>query len=142
MSITIATDDVKRKCMIPSSETGYDDAIDDLIDEMQPAVEHTIADEYLNNTGDSDLQAALKLGILELISAEFLEQMSREAGATEQFVVGGLTIGERKERGADLLTRGKARLEPYLKAALPMMSESEAKSNTTDAEAAFADEEW
>ena len=142
MSITITKSDVKRKCMIPSSETGYDDAIDDLIEEMQPAIEHTIADEYLGNTGDTDLQAALKLGMLELISAEFLEQMSREAGATEQFAVGGLTIGERKERGADLLTRGKARLEPYLKAALPMMSESEAKSTTVDAEAVFADEEW
>lgn len=142
MSITITKSEVKRKCMIPSADTTYDDAIDDLIDEMQPAVEHTIADEYLNDTGDTDLQAALKLGILELISAEFLEQMSREAGATEQFVVGGLTIGERKERGADLLARAKARLEPYLKAALPMMSESEAKSTTTDAEAVFADEEW
>jgi hypothetical protein len=141
MAITITRADVKRKCMIPTSDTTYDSAIDSSIAEMQPAIEHSIADEYLSNTGDTDLQAALKLGILELISAEFLEQMTREAGAAEQFAIGGLTIGERKERGADLRTRGTARLDPYLKAMLPMMSESDAKSTTLDAESAFDEEE-
>ena len=115
MAISITKAEVKRKCAIPSANTSYDSDIDSLISEVQPAVEYTIADIYLNDTGNSKLQSALKLGILEIISGEFLEQLCREIGASEEFSVAGVSIGERKERGQALILQGSARLASFLK---------------------------
>jgi len=137
MAITITRAEVKRKCMIASGETTYDSDIDNLISEMQPAIEYTIADCYLSETGDARLQAALKLGMLEIISGEFLEQLCRELGATEEFEVGSITIGERKERGQALILQGAARLAPFLKSMQPSQSETAAQSTTLEAERAF-----
>ena len=141
MAITITRADVKRKCMIPTSETAYDSSIDSLISEMQPAVEYTIADEYLADTGSTGLQAALKLGILEVISGEFLGQLARELGNMEQFSVGGVTVGEMKERGPELVQQGAARLVPLLKSMQLMMSGSAISSTTEDTEQTFGLEE-
>lgn len=137
MAITITKAEVKRKCMIPSADTTYDSSIDSLISEMQPAVEYTVADAYLADTGNTGLQAALKLGILEIISGEFLQQLAREMGNTEEFSIGGVTIGQMKEWGPAILQQGAARLAPFLKSMQPMMSESAVASTTEDAEATF-----
>jgi len=141
MAITITRADVKRKCMIPTSDTTYDASIDSLISEMQPAAEYIIADAYLADTGNIGLQAGLKLGVLEVISGEFLQQLARELGNMEQFSVGGVTVGEMKERGPVLVQQGAARLAPFLKSMQPMMSESEVSSTTTDVEPTFCLEE-
>lgn len=112
MSITITTDDVKRKCMI--SDSTYDSDISALISETQPAIEKRILSVHLDNTGDTDLQALLKLGMLELICAEFLEQLRREPGATEFFEAGKISIGKMYVDGEKLGGQGAERLAPYL----------------------------
>ena len=137
MAITITRADVKRKCMIPTSETAYDTSIDSLISEMQSAVEYTIADSYLSDMGDVGLQAALKLGILEIVSGEFLQQLAREFGNMEEFSVGGVTVGQMKERGPELVQQGAARLAPFLKSLQPMMAESVVSSTTSGTDPTF-----
>jgi len=139
MAITITTAEVKRKAMITTSD--YDTSISALISEMQPALEYSIADSYLAATSDTNLQATLKLGMLEIITGEFLEQLRREVGSSEQFGVAGLTMGESPQRGVDLIQQGATRLAPYLKSALPMMSENLPASTTADEEAVFSVEE-
>jgi len=139
MAISITAAEVKRKAMISTSS--YDDAISALISEMQPALEYSIADSYLAATSDTKLQATLKLGMLEVITGEFLEQLKREAGASEQFSVAGLAIGPSSQNGVDLIQQGASRLAPFLKSALPMMSENLAASTTSDSETVFEVEE-
>ncbi len=139
MSISITTADVKRKCMVSTSD--YDSSISSLISEMQPALEHSIADAYLDDTSDTNLQATLKLGMLEMISGEFLEQLRHEAGASGEVSVAGVSLGAEAQTGADLIQQGATRLAPYLKAALPMMSESLPASTTSDAEPVFSVDE-
>ena len=84
MAITITRAEVKRKCMIPAADTTYDFDIDALVAEMQPSIEYAIADEYLSDTGNTRLQATLKLGILEIVSGEFLQQLNRAIAAVLQ----------------------------------------------------------
>ena len=141
MAITITVADVKRKAMIATSNTDYDSAITSLISEMQGPLEYSIADSYLGDTSDVKLQATLKLGMLEIITGEFLEQLRREIGSAEQFAVAGLSLGEATQRGTDLVQQGATRLAPYLKSALPMTSESSSSSSSADDEAVFAVEE-
>ncbi len=135
MSISITTAEVKRKCMVTTSD--HDTSISALISEMQPALEHSIVDAYLDDTSDTNLQATLKLGMLEIISGEFLEQLRREAGAAEQFSAGGVSLGEAVQTGVELIQQGAARLAPYLKAALPMMHDSACSSNTSSKQLSF-----
>ena len=139
MAISITTADVKRKAMI--SVADYDTSIAALITEMQPALEYSIADSHLAATSNANLQATLKLGMLEMITGELLEQLRRELGSVEQFGVAGLTMGESPMRGVDLIQQGATRLAPYLKSALPMMSENLPASTTVDDEAVFSVEE-
>lgn len=139
MAITISAADVKRKAMIATSD--YDSAISALIAEMQPALEHSISPEHLANTADTNLQAVLKLGMLEIITGEFLEQLAREPGATEAFSVAGLSIGETARRGVDLIQQGATRLAPFLRGMLPMMCECGTSSSTKDANTVFSVDE-
>lgn len=111
MAITITTDDVKRKCMIDSNE--FDSEISALISEMQPAVEKGIIGEHLDNTDDTDLQALLKLGILEIISGEFCNQMNRDRSETEEFRAAGISFGAKPVSGDSLMAQGAKRLRPY-----------------------------
>ena len=142
MAISITAAEVKRKAMIASGDTTYDSDIGSLITEMQPAIEHSIADCYYDDTSDTKLQAALKLGILEIITGEFLEQLHRKIGASEQFSIAGVSLGASVERGLDLMQQGAVRLEPYLKSALPMMSDNLPASTTDGDDTVFAlDEE-
>ncbi len=140
MAITITRAEVKRKCMIPASETTYDDDIDALISEMQPSIEYTIAETYLNDTGNTKLQAVLKLGILEILSGEFLQQLYREAGASEEFKVGSVTMGTRREYGSKLIEQGTARLRPFRKAIDGLSDEAQLSSTTRDADRTFTDD--
>jgi len=113
MPLAVTRSDVKRKCMVAASDTGYDAAIDALIAEMLPAIEHSIDPAYLANTSDAGLQAELRLGALELICAEFLAQRAREPGFVEELQVGGVRLGPAWERGRTLAEQGAARLAPY-----------------------------
>lgn len=143
MAITITTAEVKRKAMIASGDTTYDSAISSLIAEMQGPLEYSIADRYLNDS-DAKLQATLKLGMLEIVTGESLEQLRREPGNAEEFSVAGISIGAAAQCGVELIRQGAERLAPYLKAALPAMSESNASSTTGDDETAFqiGEEVW
>ncbi len=116
MSISITTSEVKRKCMIATSE--YDSDISALITEMQGAIEETILDEHLDNTGDANLQKALKLGILELICAEMIDQINRKIGETEEFKAGAITMKAKGADGERLRREGNTRLAPYRKGTL------------------------
>jgi len=142
MAITITRADVKRKLMIPSADTTYDSHIDSLISETQPALEYGIDPSYLADTGNAGLQANLKLGMLEMISGEFLEQTLREIGGAEEFAIAGLTVGERKERGIALLQQGAERLAPFMRSPMAPLSEEQIKSSTEDSEPALAAEAW
>ena len=114
--LTITSDEIKRKCMIGISETGFDADIDALIIEMQPAIEFTIDPDFLSDTADAGLQASLRLGVLELMAAEFLAQLCRQPGYSEEFSVGGVRVGQFQQRGQELQTAGAARLGPFRKA--------------------------
>jgi hypothetical protein len=140
MAITITTAEVKRKAMIASSDTSYDSAISSLITEMQAPLEYSIADVYLNDS-TANLQATLKLGILEIITGEFLEQLRREFGSSEEFSVAGVSVGASAQRGIDLIQQGATRLGPYLKGALPMMADSVPASTTSDQDTEFTIDE-
>lgn len=141
MAITITAADVKRKAGIESANTSYDTAIGSLITEMQGPLEYSITDSYLNDTSDTKLQATLKLGMLEMIAGEFVEQLRREIGATEQFGIAGVTVGASTATGVNLIQQGATRLAPYLKSALPMMSETQSLNSTSDADLVFAGDE-
>jgi hypothetical protein len=143
MAISITKADVKRRLMIATAETSYDSAIDSLIAEMQPAIEYHIDPSYLADTGNTGLQATLKLGVLEVVCGEFLEQTRREAGACEAFTIAGLTVGARQERGTALLQQGYDRLAPYAKVAAQDSTESLIASSTSQSEPRLpASEEW
>ncbi len=140
MAITITREEVKRKCMIPSSDMTYDSDIDSLIGEMQPSIEFTIADKYLSDTGNAKLQATLKLGILEILSGEFLQQLYREAGAAEELRAGGISIGARREYGVQLMGQGTARLRPFRKALDGLSAEAGMDSTTRDTDRTFTND--
>lgn len=140
MAIVITKAEIKRKCMIPASETAYDSDIDALIAEMQPGIEYTIADSYLNDTGNSRLQALLKLGILEILSGEFIQQIFRKAGASESFKIGSLTIGARPQHGLKLIEQGQTRLCPFRKAVDDLLDVTQIASTNEDSDRVFTDE--
>ncbi len=141
MAISIIVADVKRKAGIDSAITTYDTAITSLITEMQSPLEYSIADCYLDDTSNAKLQATLKLGMLEMIAGECVEQLRREVGGSEEFSIAGLSVGA-AVRGVDLIQQGATRLSPYLKAALPMMCETTSVNTTIDQDTTFSlDEE-
>lgn len=144
MAITITSADIKRKCMISTSDTTYDSSISSLIAEMQPALEYTIDPVTLSNTTDTRLQAALKLGILEIMAGEFLQQLEREFGSMEAITVAGVNIGEMKAKGSLLVQQGTARLVPFLKTVTTAADESAVSSTTSGTDRVFSldDTEW
>jgi hypothetical protein len=139
MAISITVADVKRKAGIDSAITSYDTAITSLVAEMQGPLEYSIADCYLGDTSNSNLQATLKLGLLEIIAGEFVEQLRRGLGGSEQFGIAGLTMGPAAATGVELIQQGATRLAPYLKSALPMMSETASANSTIDHDPTFSD---
>lgn len=139
MAISITVADVKRKAGVDSANTSYDSAITSLIAEMQGPLEYSISDCYLNDSSNVNLQATLKLGLLEMIAGEFAEQLRRELGGSEQFGIAGLTMGPSGATGVELIQQGATRLAPYLKSALPMMSETASANSTIDRDTTFSD---
>jgi hypothetical protein len=141
MAISITVADVKRKAGIDADNTDYDSSITSLIAEMQPPLEYSVADCYLDDTSNLNLQATLKLGMLEMIAGEFVEQLRRELGGSEQFGVAGLTMGPSPAAGVELIQQGATRLAPYLKSALPMMSETASANSAIDRDSTFSEDE-
>ncbi len=141
MAISITTSEVKRKAMIPSSNTSYDSSISTLISEMQPVLEHSIEGAYLADEANSGQMATIKLGMLEIITGEFIEQLRREAGSCEEFSAAGISIGASCMRGSDLLQQGACRLMPYLKSTPPYILSTKSISTTTDFEPEFSRDE-
>lgn len=140
MAITISRAEIKRKCMIPAADTSHDGDVDALIAEMKPSIEFTISETYLNDTGNTGLQALLKLGVLEIISGEYLQQLYRETGASESLKMGGITLGERAAHGAMLIAQGTARLEPYRKTLDAPEDDARIGSSTIGTERTFTDD--
>lgn len=138
MSITIAKADIKRKCRISPTDSTYDSDIDSLISEMQPGIEYTIAGTYLDDVGNTRLQGILRLGMLEVMSGEFLRQLAREGGSGESFSVGGITIGATPDRGGELIEQGNARLQPFRKGIDGMTGEAAVQSTSSYKEAQFS----
>jgi len=98
----ITVNDVKRMAGLQVSSTLYNAVLLNLIDEMQTPIEYSIADKYLADSKNIHIQVTLKMGILQIIAGEFLEQL-RVSGVT------------RLKDGKDLITQGATRLAPYLK---------------------------
>lgn len=136
MSISITASEVKRKAMIAADDTSHDSEISNLITEMQPAIEAEILQKILTQTSNTGLQAVLKLGILEIITGEFLEQLLRAEGAGESFSAGGISIGTPLRTGKDLIAQGANRLLPYL-----AVTNSLPSSNTLMRDSVFGREE-
>ena len=111
MAVTVAAADVKRKAMVTGND--YDGRIAALIAETVPALSAEIDEMWLAST-NPNIIAALNLGALEIVTGEFLEELSREAGAAEEFSLPGFTLGASKAKGDKLMARGRERLKPYL----------------------------
>lgn len=141
MAISITAAEVKRKAGVDSANTAYDTSISSLITEMQGPLEYSIADAYIDDSSDAKLQATLKLGMLEMIAGEFVEQLRREIGATEQFGIAGLTMGSSSATGTDMIQQGATRLAPYLKGSLPMMADTSSSSSTIDEDLVFSEQD-
>jgi hypothetical protein len=137
MAISVTRADVKRKLMIATADTSYDSAIDSLISEMQPAIEYRVDPSYLADTENAGLQATLKLGMLEIICGEFLEQTRRETGACEEFTIAGLTVGARQERGTALTQQGYDRLTPYARSTAQDSTDALIASSTSQSDRAL-----
>ena len=137
MAISISRTEVKRKCMISAADTSHDSSIDALIAEMQPGIEYGIDDVYLGDLENARLQAALKLGVLEIISGEFLQQVMREPGASGSISIGGISIGEPAQNGPKLIAQGVERLKPFLKQAITSDEASQMLSTASDSGRTF-----
>ena len=101
MGLTVTRSRVKEKCGI--SDSGYDAAIDNLIAEVVPALE---ADLDLSTVD----MAILNLGATELVCAEFLDQMAREAGVGETVQIGDLHLQPATALSSQLRQQGLDRL--------------------------------
>ncbi|KAA0239961.1 MAG: hypothetical protein EDM74_02480 [Armatimonadetes bacterium] len=117
MSLSVTSSRVKEKCGITVSD--YDATISNLIGEITPVVEFAIRGEHLSDTGNTGLQATLKLGLTEVICGELLEQIAREPGALESVSIGDLALSPPPPQVwstlAGLKRQGWARLRPFLK---------------------------
>lgn len=114
MALTVTRARVKEKCGI--SGTTYDSTIDNLISEMVSVIEYSVRAEHIADTGNAALQATLNLSAAEIICAEFLEQLSREPGASESITIGDLGLTPSDAPAKALKSAGWRRLMPYLKA--------------------------
>ncbi|HEY0867647.1 MAG TPA: hypothetical protein VGE01_09715 [Fimbriimonas sp.] len=110
MPLTVTRSRVKEKCGI--GDTEYDTAIDNLIAELVPVIEHELEAAAL---GDAEILTALNLGATEIVCAEFVLQVAREPGASEGFNLNGVELFSRKaaQDAESLRTQADARLAPY-----------------------------
>jgi hypothetical protein len=116
MSLLVTLTKVREKCGLTG--TTYDARINNLIADWVPVIEFAVRADFIADTGNAGLQATLNLGATELVAGEFLDQLSRESGATEAFYFGWFEITPNWRRAGDpsgLKQQGALRLAPYLK---------------------------
>lgn len=124
LSVSVAT--IKRKCKITVSD--FDTEIDETIDEQLPAIEFALEPSFVDDIGNTGLQATLNLGASEIVAGEFLAQQFREPGASEELDFYDIRFGVRNWQFGDssvsdpfgLREIGWLRLAPYLKAEIAM----------------------
>jgi len=117
MAISVTRDDIKRRCMLSTSE--YDTKIDDLRDEMVNALNYALLPEH-RDTGDTALQDLLNLAALEIICGMFMDQLALQPGWSESFSMAGLDIHAFEAAGGNLIAQGYQRLAPYLRDERPV----------------------
>ncbi|MBS1721794.1 MAG: hypothetical protein JSS66_02175 [Armatimonadetes bacterium] len=116
MSLVVTTSKVKERAGIGGST--YDTKISNLITDWVAMLEYAIAPSFLNDTGNTGLQATLNLGAVEMVAGEFLAQLAREPGGSESLVFGWLSVRPAYTNLADpfgIKAQGLARLMPFLK---------------------------
>lgn len=117
MALIVTRARVKAKCGL--ADASQDAAIDALIAEIVPVMEHALLPSAVADTANAGLQATLNLGATEVVCGEFLAQRMREFGAWERVKVGEFEIAPAARELDDpfgLKAQGWARLSPYLKA--------------------------
>lgn len=116
MSLVVTLAKVKEKAGI--SVSTYDTKVSNLITEWVPAVEYALDPAFLNDTGNTGLQATLNLGATELVAGEFLAQLAREPGGSESLAFGWVEVHPSFKDLTDpfgLKNQGALRLAPFLK---------------------------
>ncbi|MFQ3549972.1 MAG: hypothetical protein SNJ70_09515 [Armatimonadota bacterium] len=142
MAFSISVSDVKRKAMISSTYAGYDTAISNLISEIQPVLEYSIHPNFLEDISNSGLQATLRLGILEVITGEFIEQLKREFGKGDMVEIGGIKLGESTTNGLSLIEQGLFRLSPYTRGNISSIGETYCHTSTMEDPIFSEKENW
>lgn len=112
MVLTVSRDRIKERCGLTT--TDFDDAIDNLISDLQPAIEFSVQEAFLNDTSNAGLQSLLTYAALEILTGEFLCQLWRAPGASEKISICGLTL-DAPEQPDDQVAKGWERLKPFLK---------------------------
>jgi hypothetical protein len=116
MSLSVTRAKVKAMCGIDDSD--YDSAIDTLIADIVPVIEFSLKPEHIAATGDTGLQATLNLAAAEIVSGEFVAQISRKPGAADAIQIGDVKISPYLAEVNDpsgLKAQGEARLRPFLR---------------------------
>lgn len=116
MSLIVTTAKVKDRAGITG--TAYDTKISSLIVDWVATLEHAIEASYINDVGNTGLQATLNLGATEMVTGEFLAQLAREPGGSEGLYFGWLEVRPSFQNLNDpygLKAQGAMRLQPYLK---------------------------
>ena len=108
--IGVATDRVRERCGLPDG--AQDQRINNLIGEMVPALSRLLLPSALE---DETLRPLLSLGATELVAAEMLGILSREAGELDVVTIGDLRIEPSLDDGAKLRAIGERRLAPFVR---------------------------
>lgn len=127
MAITVTRARVKEKCGI--ADTTHDATIDNLIAELSPVIQATIAAGPL---ADAGLAATLNLGATEVVCGEFLAQLHRLAHSQRPEGTGGcdgrcFDVSDPSR----LIAKGWRLLRPYLKVDPPFAVPSGVRSGAT-----------
>ena len=116
MSLVVTSSKVKDRAGITGS--AYDSKISSLITDWVASLEFAIEAAFINDTGNTGLQATLNLGATEMVTGEFLSQLAREPGGSEGLFFGWLEVRPAFRDLNDpfgLKAQGALRLQPYLK---------------------------
>ena len=112
MPLTISLEAVRSKCGL--ADTDFDSLILALIAEQRPAIEEMIRPDAMSGS-----LVVLNLGATEIVAGEFLAQLCRQPGWSDQIVVQGLAIHPYVGRDPldpfGLKAQGWGRLRGYLR---------------------------
>lgn len=106
----VATDRVRERCGL--ADNSQDPRINTLVGEMVPALRRLLVPSAVE---DETLHPLLNLGATELVAAEMLGILAREAGERDVIVLGDLKIEPRPDDGATLRALGERRLAPFVR---------------------------